>query len=255
LSDLTTAQAAYDWYLAGKNPIIVYNNMMYILRAADNYRISFRSTRLTKSDITSWYSVLWLYSIGFEISWSTVTSVSDGISSEQVKVLTTDSTYQNAYIPTDDWNPATKKYVDDKVKNAIVSWTTAPSNPVVWQLWYDTTNNVLKVRNWTAWITIQELLVNWVNIKTVNNHNLLWSWNIDIIWVEEIQFVTQAEYDALPSTKTSDWKAYFIYSWHWAAIVSDEAFSSSWDWITTQAPSKNAIYDVLGDVETLLANL
>lgn len=37
--------------------------------------------------------------------------------------------------------------------------------------------------------------------------------------------------------------------------ISDEAFWSSWDWDTTHAPSKNAIYDVLGDVETLLANI
>jgi hypothetical protein len=38
-------------------------------------------------------------------------------------------------------------------------------------------------------------------------------------------------------------------------IVSDTAFWSSWDWDTTHAPSKNAIYDVLWDVETLLANI
>lgn len=36
--------------------------------------------------------------------------------------------------------------------------------------------------------------------------------------------------------------------------VSDVAFGSSWDG-NLDAPSKNAIYDVLGDVETLLANL
>ena len=40
-----------------------------------------------------------------------------------------------------------------------------------------------------------------------------------------------------------------------ASNISDTAFSSSWDGDTTTAPSKNAIYDVLGDVETLLANL
>ena len=40
--------------------------------------------------------------------------------------------------------------------------------------------------------------------------------------------------------------------WDW---ISDAAFSSSWDGDTTHAPSKNAIYDVLGDVETLLANI
>lgn len=38
-------------------------------------------------------------------------------------------------------------------------------------------------------------------------------------------------------------------------LVSDAAFWSSWDGDTTHAPSKNAIYDVLGDVETLLANI
>lgn len=37
--------------------------------------------------------------------------------------------------------------------------------------------------------------------------------------------------------------------------ISDTAFWSSWDSDTTHAPSKNAIYDVLWDVETLLANL
>ena len=40
-----------------------------------------------------------------------------------------------------------------------------------------------------------------------------------------------------------------------AADISDTAFGAGWDWDTTHAPSKNAIYDVLGDVETLLANL
>ncbi len=144
---------------------------------------------------------------------------------------------------------ATEQYVDDAVSDSKYIWPFAPRNPTQWMLWYDTVGNVLKVYNWSGWVTFQELLVNWVNIKTINNHDLLWSWNIDIIWVEEIQFVTQAEYDALPSTKLSDWKAYFIYSWHWAAIVSDEAFWSTWDWITTQAPSKNAIYDKITDIE------
>lgn len=40
-----------------------------------------------------------------------------------------------------------------------------------------------------------------------------------------------------------------------SGLVSDTAFWSSWDGDTTHAPSKNAIYDVLGDVETLLANI
>lgn len=60
-----------------------------------------------------------------------------------------------------------------------------------------------------------------------NNKNLWW-W---VTWVVQLN-------NAITSTQ-----------------LSDEIFSSSWDWDTTHAPSKNAIYDVLGDVETLLANL
>lgn len=90
---------------------------------------------------------------------------------------------------------ATKTYVDDATDNIVHTWAVAPSPATEWMLWYDTTNNILKVYNWTVW--------------------------------EEI----------------------------WSSLVSDTAFWSSWDWDTTHAPSKNAIYDVLGDVETLLANL
>ena len=264
---LAEAQAIYDWYRAGKEAIIVYsperstvnNDKSWIYVAI--WQFSNDTIRFISCDLLDDYTgIHWGRSIQRAEIYLQFNNSNEVISVQKNTVMniasylsTTSSNF--VYTPSDNYDPATKKYVDDKVKNAITSWTTAPSNPVVWQLWYDTTNEVLKVWNWTAWIAIQELLVNWVNIKTVNNHNLLWSWNIDIIWVEEIQFVTQAEYDALPSSKLSDSKAYFIYSWHGAAIVSDEPFWSTWDWITTQAPSKNAIYDVLGDVETLLANL
>lgn len=39
------------------------------------------------------------------------------------------------------------------------------------------------------------------------------------------------------------------------ANICDASFDSSWDWKTTVAPSMNAVYDVLWDVETLLANI
>ena len=32
-SDLTTAQAAYDWYIANKNPIVIYDDKSYTLSA------------------------------------------------------------------------------------------------------------------------------------------------------------------------------------------------------------------------------
>jgi hypothetical protein len=30
-------------------------------------------------------------------------------------------------------------------------WTTSPDNPCEWYIWYDTTNDVLKVYDWTQW--------------------------------------------------------------------------------------------------------
>lgn len=52
--------------------------------------------------------------------------------------------------------------------------------------------------------------------------------------------------------KTYDGAQWNTIAW---AMIDDTPFWSSWDGDTTHAPSKNAIYDVLGDVETLLANL
>lgn len=52
--------------------------------------------------------------------------------------------------------------------------------------------------------------------------------------------------------KTYDGTQWNTIAW---AMIDDTPFWSSWDWDTTHAPSKNAIYDVIGDVETLLANL
>ena len=73
-------------------------------------------------------------------------------------------TYITPRTPAYDWDPTTKKYVDDKVSWAISRWTTAPSSPVEWQLWYDTTNDALKVYNWTAWVAVWW---GWVNITDV----------------------------------------------------------------------------------------
>lgn len=40
-----------------------------------------------------------------------------------------------------------------------------------------------------------------------------------------------------------------------SSVVSDAAFDNTWDWVTGVAPSKNATYDVLGGVNSLLANI
>ena len=102
------------------------------------------------------------------------------------------------------------------------SWisTSQPSNPVAGSTYYDTTNKVIKVYNWTSW---EE--VGWGNViaMTQAQYDALTpaeqaDGKLRIItdapsvevW-SPIVYCTQAEYDALPSSKTSDWKNYVIY--------------------------------------------
>jgi hypothetical protein len=119
-------------------------------------------------------------------------------------------------------------------------------------LWYDTANHVLKIYNWTTWGT--------VDTDTDTRYT---AWNgINISAQNEISIDTSvvATQSDIPTTvaelsDASDYatKTYVDTAASW--VVSDAVFSTSWDGDTTHAPSKNAIYDVLGDVETLLANL
>ena len=78
-----------------------------------------------------------------------------------------------------------------KKQNWVAS-ATAPENPAQWDLWYDTTNDVLKTYDGTNW-------------------NECWGG-----WAD-IEYVTQAEYTALLPWAESDGKHYFIYtsSWGW----------------------------------------
>lgn len=96
-------------------------------------------------------------------------------------VLTKTNT--TSYTPTADYHPATKVYVDGKT--SAVSWisTTQPSSPSTWAMYYDSTNNIVKVYNGTSW---EE--VGWGNVIAM----------------------TQAEYDALDSATKNDWKLRII---------------------------------------------
>ena len=180
------------------------------------------STWLTAWDVynvaDSWMNYAWTGS-----AWDALGSSVD-LSNYLAKNNTT------AFNPTWDYNPATKKYVDDNTKAVSWIWTTQPSNPVAGSTYYDTTNKVVKVYNWTAW---EE--VGW--------------WNVIAI--------TQAEYEALPEATKNDGKLRIITDAPEIEIPvpDDTAFWSSWDWDTTHAPSKNAVYDAIWNIETLLAAL
>lgn len=81
-------------------------------------------------------------------------------------------------------------YIDWELakKQNWVTSATAPTDPEEWDLWYDTTHNTLKVYNWSSWVST------W------------WGWG-----GSEIEYVTQAEYEALLPWALTDNKHYFIY--------------------------------------------
>ena len=59
----------------------------------------------------------------------------------------------------------------------------------------------------------QDELVSGVNIRTINWTSVLWSWDIVTpVWWSDIEYVTQAEYNALLPWALTDNKHYFIYS-------------------------------------------
>ena len=192
---------------------------------------------------------------------------------------------------------ATEQYVDSAIDEAVEDskyvWPTAPSNPTEWMLWYDTTNNILKVWDGDSWEIVWD---GDMKYNDFNFQNKSWA----IVTLDLSTSITPgSNFTINAPSSIKDWQRYILRVNNWSTaytmtlgtnvtnpygvdisltadwidqfvflaiggnlelqpegvMISDEAFSVNWNWDTTHAPSKNAVYDVLGDVETLLANL
>lgn len=232
-SDTTTWQAIYDYLVtAGKYPIVVYNNESYIFSGYVNSDVVFRKVWITCSNYSNQAHQISISWFKLNVTSWTVTEIIGYSNSTANPYLATNVNYSSPYTPAYEWSPATKKYVDD---NVAYVWSSAPANPTEWRLWYDTTNDVLKTYDGSNWNEVK----GW--IESSNNT------------YEDIVHLSQADYEALQTKDPNT-----LYSTpddeEWA-FVDDTPFWSSWDWVTDKAPSMNAVYDVLWDVETLLANI
>lgn len=105
--------------------------------------------------------------------------------------------------------------------------STAPSNPTEGMLWYDSTEDVLKVYDWSWWMSV-------------------WSWNC-ITWWTDINVVSWAAWHNLPTGYT---EIEYIYSawWSWDKPYIDTGITI-WSWQTYSNTDITLEY-----IATLLSN-
>lgn len=243
-SNLETALSIIDWLYdwdmpsswsrpIDKNPIVVYNDWNWTYNKAFHLEwiydyswwlhMVFERTIWNVDDYHLWQ--IEHEDITLSITWHSTSNIALYDHNDYKNFLSTTNTI--SYTPTADYNPATKKYVDDAVGSITIpsiavvnnssvvnatpswgdlhtltlsdtantvtksyvdgkisSWTTAPSSPTEWMLWYDTTNDELKVYDWTTWN------VTWGWIKLAANSPLT---------VTEIWAGTESQYNSLSS--------------------------------------------------------
>ena len=222
---LAEAQAILDWYNAGNNPIVIftkswikwiYTNPHYINWTSWECKFYFYDNLVAWDEWSDGVSYIYRDIITINHNNWTVTSIQTNKTYQRDRgVLATNTNYDTPYTPQYDWSPATKKYVDDT----------------------------------SAW--------------KVSDTAYASSWN----WVTTIAPSKNAVYDKIAAMDTTiGWKQdtisdlSTIRSWAsaWAtalqpSAISDAAYTSNWDWATTTAPSKNAVYDKISAMDTTIS--
>lgn len=135
-SDLTTWQAILEWYLMWKYPLIRYNGNTYVwdstsiswqLRFINTFTTVYHSLNNGTSNV--WQNRLYLY---YDQE-NQVTSWWLDVETIAPTVIATNISYQHAFNPTEDYHPATKKYVDDGLalkQDKLTAWTRITIDPV-----------------------------------------------------------------------------------------------------------------------------
>ena len=203
-SDKATATEAYKWYSEWNYPIIIRWNSTFVWPRLSGNDLVFTQT---EPNYNTWNTTTLIQPRTITFTYDTSTEQVTQILYRiwwWISVLETNKNYSTPYTPAYSWSPATKKYVDDSVSWAVSKWTTAPSSPVEWQLWYDTTNDVLKSYNWTTWVE-----VGWWSTTNVLRFDI-WEryWLNDLIW-QSVANIVNAWYELWTGTQ---WKNTIILS-------------------------------------------
>lgn len=235
--DLDVAQQVYDWMKAGNNALIIHEEsrilQCYSLSAEtiidSTKAIDFASHYMSYVDRQRWYTKMRipLVQIWVDMNTDEVQYISFQKMRENsfIEASTPSGYYINAFIPTDDTDPTSKKYVDDellKKQDLLTAWTritiqtdpntgdlvisadvsgvmvykgnvTDPSQlPVSWQqqwdCWYSESDWHLYAWDGTQWKDIWWITPNLTNYfnKTVDDSDDITQWSTNL-------FVTQTE--------------------------------------------------------------
>lgn len=165
-SDLTTAQAAYNWQNWWKTAVIIYNNKPYVCywgnaAAMDFWSMFYREqSSNTKTDLVRDVVIL-------SLSGDTVTSISANSWNNIIaSVLKTDTDYATPYTPQYNGSPATKKYVDDRTFTWNNWWVKVFSDDDPISSW--NVSSALAWRNaWWQAIFRRSFLLGWVQWDAV----------------------------------------------------------------------------------------
>ena len=164
-SDLTTAQAAFEWQNGGKTAIIIYNSKPYAFSFYNTAQMDFvcllyREQLDAGNNKTSLVRDVITLSV---TGGTTVSSISANARNNVIaSVLKTDTDYSTPYTPQYNGSPATKKYVDDHA--FAPSWTATT--------WYVVTKTAdgyewAAPSGWDVMVSSQSwnILTSWMKIR------------------------------------------------------------------------------------------
>lgn len=258
--DLTNAQSAYDWFDDDKNPLINYDDSVFLLVGqATNQWILTLTFRDVKVEIEDWTSTSTAKAreIEIDVVWDYVQAIRIWEYQTCPNVLATDVDYQTPYTPAYNGSPATKKYVDDglatkqdiltpwqnitivnNVISANIPWvliyrwnvTDASQLPTtgqqVWDVWFADDTGIARAWDWTQWNQI------WLAIDLTNYFNKVQDDTDDINESATRKFVS-------PTEKTTwNGKQDKIIAWRnitiepdWKTINAVDTTYWEWDYI------------------------
>lgn len=141
-SDLVTAQAIYDWFNAGKTPLVVIDDGSVLTvynSSSSSLCFTYPASYLSSENDTNWDTIVNIEVLYINLSnWAVTDLEWVGEDKWWGHYLETWYDYPTPYTPEYDWSPATKKYVDDSASvvsgNIGTKYTIKVSNsaPASW---------------------------------------------------------------------------------------------------------------------------